>query len=173
MPLGVIRSIVSRKYTDFRGIDLLNNETEVDPRRSPDCLNVWKSYNLAQSNIIQTRPGITLIANLGEGSIHSMYVYSSDTAIVHIGEKLIKWVGFPSDVISITELKNDMEDNESVMFYFKEDIYILDGENYLKYNGTTLVNVSDIAFVPTTTIGRSPSGRRRDVSRCKSFNSKT
>ena len=58
MPLSVIRSIVSRKYSDFRGIDLQNNETTVDPRRSPDCLNVWKSYNLAQSNIIQTRPRI-------------------------------------------------------------------------------------------------------------------
>ena len=173
MPLGVIRSIVSRKYTDFRGIDLLNNETEVDPRRSPDCLNVWKSYNLAQSNIIQTRPGLKLIAELGEGSIHSMYVYSSDTAIVHIGEKLIKWVGFPSDVISITDLKLDMEDRESVMFFFKEDIYILDGENYLKYNGVTLTNVLDNAFIPTTTISRSPSGRRRNVSRCKFTYSKT
>lgn len=173
MPLGVIRSIVSRKYTDFRGIDLLNNETEVDPRRSPDCLNVWKSYSLAQSNIIQTRPGLTLIADLGDGSIHSLYVYSTDTAIVHIGEKLIKWVGFPNDVLSITELKNNMVDNESVMFYFKEDVYILDGENYLKYDGTTLSNVSDLAFVPTTTISRSPSGRRRNVSRCKLANTKT
>lgn len=58
MPLSVIRSIVSRKYSDFRGIDLLNSEKNVDYRRSPDCLNVWKSYSLAQSNIIQTRPGI-------------------------------------------------------------------------------------------------------------------
>lgn len=56
MPLGVIRSIATRKYTSYRGIDLLNNETEVDPRRSPDCLNVWKSYSTEQSNIIQTRP---------------------------------------------------------------------------------------------------------------------
>ena len=56
MPLGVIRSIATRKYTSYRGIDLLNNETEVDPRRSPACLNVWKSYQTEQSNIIQTRP---------------------------------------------------------------------------------------------------------------------
>ena len=56
MPLSVIKSIVTRKYDEFRGIDLVNNETEVIPTRSPDCLNVWKSYSLAQSNIIQTRP---------------------------------------------------------------------------------------------------------------------
>lgn len=56
MPLSVIRGIVARKYNEFRGIDLLNPETSVDFRRSPDCLNVWKSYKLAQSNIIQTRP---------------------------------------------------------------------------------------------------------------------
>ena len=56
MSLGVIRSIATLKYTNYRGIDLLNNETEVDPRRSPDCLNVWKSYSTEQSNIIQIRP---------------------------------------------------------------------------------------------------------------------
>lgn len=58
MPLSVIKNIVARKYSNFRGIDLLNAETDVDVRRSPDCLNVWKSYLLEQSNIIQTRPRI-------------------------------------------------------------------------------------------------------------------
>lgn len=158
MPLSVIRSISSRKYSDFRGIDLLNNETNVDPRRSPDCLNVWKSYNLAQSNIIQTRPGLKELVSLGDDEIYNIYVWQSDTAIVHIGSDLKKWVGFPSDIISLTTLKNDMQENESVMFYFKEAIYILDGVHYLKFDGTNLTNVEDSAYIPTTTISRSPSG---------------
>ena len=29
-----------------------------------------------------------------------MYIYSRDTALVHIGNKLIKWIGFPSEVIN-------------------------------------------------------------------------
>ncbi len=158
MPLSVIRSIVSRKYADFRGIDLLNSEKNVDYRRSPDCLNVWKSYSLAQSNIIQTRPGIKKLANLGTEEIYSMYIWDSDTAIVHIGTKLIKWVGFPEEVISTEILSNNMNAQKSVMFYFKGTIYILDGKNYLEYNGETLRNVKDYAYIPTTTISRSPSG---------------
>lgn len=158
MPLSVIRSIVSRKYSDFRGIDLLNSEKNVDYRRSPDCLNVWKSYSLAQSNIIQTRPGINKLANLGTDEIYSMYVWDNDTAIVHIGTKLIKWLGFPEEVISTEILSNNMNTQKSVMFYFKGTIYILDGKKYLEYNGETLRNVKDYAYIPTTTISRSPSG---------------
>lgn len=164
MPLSVIKNIVARKYSNFRGIDLLNAETDVDVRRSPDCLNVWKSYLLEQSNIIQTRPGFKKLVTLGQDEIYSMYIWASDTAIVHIGTKLIKWVGFPSEIISSTELYSNMAEDKSIMFYFGEAIYIMDGTNYFKYNGTTLEDVTSIAFVPTTTINRSPSGRRRDLS---------
>lgn len=93
-----------------------------------------------------------------------MYIWASDTAIVHIGTKLIKWVGFPSEIISSTELYSNMAEDKSIMFYFGEAIYIMDGTNYLKYNGTNLVDVSSVAFIPTTTINRSPSGRRRNIS---------
>lgn len=163
MPLGVIRSIVSRKYTDFRGIDLLNPETAVDFRRSPDCLNVWKSYSLAQSNIIQTRPGIKALADLSDeeetdNKVYSMYIWDDTTAIVHIGEKLLKWEGFPSGTPTITILSSSMSANESIMFYFKEAIYIMDGTNYFKFNGVNLVDVTTLAYIPTTTIGRSASG---------------
>ena len=67
------------------------------------------------------------------------------------------------EVTSLTTLKSNMQENESVMFYFKEAIYILDGENYLKYDGTNLIDVSSIAYIPTTTISRSPSRRWRDL----------
>ena len=101
-----------------------------------------------------------------------MYIWGTDTAIVHIGNELKKWVGFPSEVTSLTTLKSNMQENESVMFYFKEAIYILDGENYLKYDGTNLIDVSSIAYIPTTTISRSPSRRWRDLRRCKCITAK-
>ena len=160
MPLSVIKNIVTRKYSDFRGIDLLNAETDVDVRRSPDCLNVWKSYILEQSNIIQTRPGFKKLVKLGNDEIYSMYIWSSDTAFVHIGKNLIKWVGFPNEIISSTTLYSNMAENKSIMFYFDEHVYVMDGTNYIQTNGTTTYDVLSVAFIPTTTIGRSPTGRR-------------
>lgn len=157
--MSVMGSLVKRVYKDFRGIDLLNPDTSVDISRSPDCLNVWKSYSLAQSNIIQSRPGIKKLINLGySDKIYSIFIYSIDTAIVHCGRRLIKWVGFPEDNFSITVLKENMNNNLSTMFSFNGDIYILDGENYLKFDGKNIINVEDEAYIPTTSISRSPSG---------------
>lgn len=153
-----IGDLITRIYGNFRGIDLLNPANSVDLSRSPDCKNVWKSYHTTQSNIIQTRPGYKKIANLGNEKIYGIYVYSYDTALIHIGTKLIKWVGFPSKIISTQVLKSNMNPNKSIFFYFKDFVYILDGVNYLRYDGTNLINVEDIAYVPTTTVSRAPSG---------------
>ena len=49
---------MTRIYANFRGIDLLNPSSLVDITRSPDCLNVWKSYSTTESNLIETRPRI-------------------------------------------------------------------------------------------------------------------
>lgn len=166
MPISVIKNIVSRRYTDFRGIDLLNQSTEIDIRRSPDLLNVWKSYGESQSNSISSRPGIKKCVKLGTKTIHSMYVWSSSIALVHIGNNLIKWVGFPDEMISMIQLKNDMEDTDSNMFFYDGYVYVLDGTNYLRWDGTNLINVESVAYIPTTTVLRSPSGRRRNLSRC-------
>lgn len=154
MPLGVIRSIVARKYTDFRGIDLLNPETAVDFRRSPDCKNIWKSYKLAQSNIIQTRPGLKEEEDFSDeneqnNTIYSFFFYNN-IPIVHIGSRLIR-----NDV----ELYSSMSQNESEMVLFGNDLLILDGTHYIRFNGTTATDVTGtMCFIPTTTINRSPSG---------------
>lgn len=154
MPLNVIRGIITRKYSDFRGIDLLNPETQVDPRRSPDCLNVWKSYKLAQSNIIQTRPGLVQDSNWKDeneqnNSIYSFFFYGNDK-IVHVGNRLEN---------STQVLYSQMAENESEMVLFGEDLLILDGTNYLRYkNGVAEEVQGTMCYIPTTSISRSPSG---------------
>ena len=153
-----IGDLMTRTYGNFRGIDLLNPANSVDLTRSPDCLNVWKSYGTTQSNMIQTREGYRKIANLGNAPIYNMYVYNIDTAIVHIGNKLIKWKGFPSSVISAEVLSEEMNEATSIMFFYNENIYVLDGKNYFKFNGEVLSNVADEAYIPTTTVSRAPSG---------------
>lgn len=160
MPLSVIRGIVTRRYNDFRGIDLLNAETQVDTRRSPDCLNVWKSYQLAQSNIIQTRPGIVLDADWGDeneenNTVYSFFFYGTDR-IAHVGTKLKK-TGTSPNPYSV--IYSGMSENESEMTLFGNDLLILDGTHYIRYNGSTASDVSGtMCYIPTTTISRNPAG---------------
>ncbi len=155
--MATIGSLVTRVYQNFRGVDFLNDASVVDLRRSPDALNVWKSYANTLGNYIETRPGYRKLINLGEEKINGIYIYSSNKAIVHIGTKLIEWEGFPAENINIRELHSDMNDTVSEILRFGDAIYIIDGKNYLKYDGE-IHNVQDSAFIPTTTIQRAPSG---------------
>lgn len=151
-------TLISRTYTDFRGIDLLNPANSVDLRRSPDLKNVWKSYNKSESNMVETRPGYVKLVNLGNERIHSIYVYSKDTAIVHIGNKLKKWIGFPAEDFSHESIFENMNNRDSVLYWFKDYMYVLDGLNYLRYDGKDVIDVRSIAYIPTTTVSRAPSG---------------
>ena len=46
--------LISRVYNNFRGADFRGEE--INLRRSPDCLNVWKDYKETES--IRSRPGL-------------------------------------------------------------------------------------------------------------------
>lgn len=153
-----IGDMISRVYSDFRGIDLLNPSNSVDLKRSPDCLNVWKSYDKTEANIIETREGLKKLIKLEGGIIHSMYIYSRDTALVHIGNKLIKWKGFPTENLSVDTLHTGMSENNAVFFYYQEFVYIIDGKNYLRFDGENLIDVMEVAYIPTTSVSRTPSG---------------
>lgn len=62
-------------------------------------------------------------------------------------------------VVPVADIvKNDMNDIESVMFYFNDNVYIIDEVNYIRFDGTGLYDVLEEAYVPTTSISRSPSG---------------
>lgn len=155
--MATIGALITRVYQNFRGVDFLNDASVVDLRRSPDAVNIWKSYANTLGNYIETRPGYRKLVNLGEDKINGIYIYKTNVAIVHIGTKLIEWVGFPAEIVSKRELHTNMNDSTSEMFRFQDAIYILDGKNYLSYDGE-IHNVKDSAFIPTTTIQRSPSG---------------
>ncbi len=146
---------VKRQYSNLAGVDFKNEESLVDLNRSPDALNVYIDYE-NEGNCIRTRPGYKELGQFGE-KINGMYIYNTTTMLVHSGTKLYLWDNFPSVPEGPKVLFESMNDEESCFFIFEDKLYINDGLNYLVYDGT-LKNVSDVAFIPTTTIGRSPSG---------------
>jgi hypothetical protein len=149
---------IKRNYTNFAGVDFMNESSFVQLNRSPDALNVWKNYTEEQGSCIETRPGYTKIATIGT-NILGIYVVNSSEAIVHSDNKLYKWDNFPNEPNNLQVLFTGMSTtNKSVFNKFKENLYINDGVNYLYYDGTQVAPVSNIAYIPTTTIGRAPSG---------------
>lgn len=151
---------LKREYTDFRGVDFLSDPSLVSINRSPDALNVWKNYSDTQGTCIETRPGFKKIAQIGT-KINGIYVFSLSKAIVHSGTNLYEWNNFPSvpSENNLNILYTKMNINTNTAFNkFGNILYINDGSNYLTYNGTEVKKVSEEAFIPTTTIGRKPSG---------------
>ena len=134
---------MKRIYADFKGIDLLNPAPLVNYSRSPDCLNVWKSYDTTEANIIETRPGYEAVQNF-ENKINGIFLYTGNKLIVHAGTTLYRGSlgGQTRDI-----LYTGMNDAESQMYMFGNYLYINDGANYLKYDGTTVTRVEDSAYV--------------------------
>ncbi len=156
----MISTPVRRVYTNFAGVDFSTDKGLVELNRSPDALNVWRNYSSREGSCIETRPGIKKICEL-DGQILGIYVISDSKAIVHSGTKLYEWSNFPDiptqETLNI--LFTGMNINNRTSFNkFGEYLYINDGTNYLRYDGISVINVSESAFIPTTTIGRSPTG---------------
>ena len=137
--------IVSRIYSNFRGVDFRGEE--INLVRSPDALNVWKDYKETES--IRTRPG--MVKHHGTTyPVYGIFEYNGDL-IVHTGATLRK--------ITATEevtIYTKMAQKPSQAFVYENIFYIIDGTQYLQYDGTTIEEV--LGYVPTTSIARKPMG---------------
>ena len=143
--------LITRNYANFRGVDFSNKEVSI--YRSPESLNMWKDYKNNLGKCIETRPSIEL-AHEFSNTIFGIFFYkvgNTQQIIVHCGTKLYKIIGTTK-----TELFTGMNTARSKSFIYDGILYIKDGINYKKYDGTTLSDV--VGYIPTTSISREPSG---------------
>lgn len=146
---------ICRVYSGFRGCDFRG--LEVNILRSPDSLNVWRDYKETES--VRTRPGIELNTSFTD-TVYGVFFYRGEM-LVHSGSKLYKVKDGEATV-----LKEELNEVVSNSFVYDDIWYFKDGKYYLKYDGTTISNVADNAYIPTTTIARKPMGggtRKEDV----------
>ena len=142
---------IKRIYTDFKGVDFLQEASLVNITRSPDALNVWKNYEDTQGACIETRPGYRKLAQIGTGPILGIYVYSNSIAIIHSGNKLYEWNNFPNrpENSNIKEIYSEMNDIKSYYNKIGEKLYINDGKTYLVYySGNCKKVIDDEPFIP-------------------------
>lgn len=149
MSTQVSGALISRNYSNFRGVDFSNRKDEVNLFRTPDALNMWKNYKSTGGKAIETRPDVELLKEYSASIFgHFFYDYNGEThEIVHSGTNL-----YDDDNI----IYENMAEHKSLFFVFNNKLYIKDATNYLVYDGNTCTPV--VGFIPTTTIGRSPAG---------------
>ena len=139
--------LITRMYSSFRGVDFRGEEINII--RSPDSLNVWKDYKETES--IRTRPGMKLLKS-ADVAVRGIHFYN-DTMIAHIGGGLYKIKDGQMTRIATASAESDRTGSSFVyngIWYFK------DGRYYYQYDGVTCKEVE--GYVPTTSIGRKPSG---------------
>ena len=144
-------------YQKFRGVDMLTDDTQIDDSRSPWAVNLISDYGGYPEKRLGWR---TLHKFSDSAQINGIWSFSLDgqkQMIVHTGSRLVKLVQSGSS-FSETVLKTGINNEKSTGFYFNGDLWILTGKEYLHYDGSTIKNVEDEAYIPTTTISAKPNG---------------
>lgn len=145
---------VTRIYSGFRGVDFRGEEINLS--RSPDSLNMWKDYKEIDS--IRTRPALkkmelTELANTQD--VKGIFFYTvkgKKRMIVQRGTTVFEYFmdgSYPQAI--------GYNFGENIgSFVYDDVLYYKDGKGYYQYDGNEFKQVE--SYVPTTTIGKAPSG---------------
>lgn len=153
--MSSLDNIITRNYTNFLGVDFTGNEVSLS--RSPKSVNMWKSYNDISG--IETRPGMKKIANF-DNQIYGFFFYKVRNVthvLVHSGTKLYEWLNYPTTPVETKILHENMNIHDSRYFIFDNVLFIMDGLNYLEFDGETCKEVE--GTIPITSYIRKPSGQ--------------
>lgn len=153
--MGIKAPVAQRKFEitidGFNGIDLRNSPSKVAENRSPMCVNMIRDTK--GSN--QKRTGYETLGQM-EGRINGIHVLKGkeERMVIHSGTKYFLF----NQNNTSTLLYDKGNDNFSVSTQFDSKLYILDGANYIMYDGTTMKKVTEIAYIPTIIIARKWNG---------------
>ena len=143
-------------YAEFRGVDFSVDASLVSKARSPYAPNLIADIG----GMPEKRTGWRVLHTL-EQPINGIWygeINGQKTFIAHGGTKIYKF-----SAVNATVIKSDVNNARSTAFFMrgaddKGKIYILTGKEFLSYDGTTVKNVANDAYVPTILISRNPSG---------------
>lgn len=140
------------EYSNFKGVDFSSNPTQIDDKRG-----AIGTVNLISDTggFPEKRKGWRKLLEC-EAPVNGLYrgtIDGEEHFLVHGGTKLYKWTDD-----SITQLKTGLTNAKGTAFTLDGKIYILTGGEYLVYDGETVKDVSEVAYVPTTSIANEPGG---------------
>ena len=145
------------KVNQFKGVDYTTSPLDMSDNRSIDMLNY-----IRKNNVLEKRNGINGILNF-ENPIYDIWRFL-DCLIIHTGSDI--YVYKLETFEFLKSFKDCVLPKKIMAFVSGERLYILGGVNYLvlqkkknkisiigQDSGFELLKASDIAYIPTTTIG--------------------
>ena len=143
-------------YGTFSGVDFSVDASLVSKERSPYAPNLISDVG----GMPEKRLGWRVLHSL-EQPINGIWygeINGQKSFIAHGGTKIYKFTALTAEVI-----REGVNNSRSTAFFMRSaddtgKIYILTGNEYLCYDGTTVSDVADSAYVPTVLISRNPSG---------------
>lgn len=143
------------KIDKFRGLNVGVDATQIGYNESPNLQNVF----IDDAGIPTKRSGYKRVfaTSLGVGKINGLYNYRKPDGtlirLLHHNTTLYTWDDSGAQPVL---LYVSMNNAKSSAFTMNGIGYILDGANYLQYNGTTVQAV--IPYIPATRISAQPNG---------------
>lgn len=139
-------------YKGFKGVDFSTDPTQVDDKRSPWAPNLVSDFGGNPEKRLGWRTLFTI-----EAPVNGMWravVKGTQTYVVHGGTKLYKWEPGKDPAV----IREGIHSGHGTAFGMNDKLWILTGGEFLVYDGDEVKNVSDVAYVPTTTISANPAG---------------
>lgn len=151
---GAGKTRYSTAYRKFRGVDMSTDPALIDNTRSPYAPNLISD----SGGYPEKRPGWRTVYTMSGriNGMHSLTVDGETHMLIHAGTAMYLAGSEP------VALKTDIADSRSTSFVCVGKLWILTGAEYLVYDGTLLRDVTEIAHVPTVTIGSEPAGGGTD-----------
>lgn len=144
----------SLQLEPFKGVNWSVTPTQIGQSQAEDMLN----FSLDEKGAINKRTGYERVfpTTLGTGSINGLYEFKRSNGVsvflIAHGTKLYTQSGLNQPVQIYASLAN----SKVHFFSMNDKCYIMDGANYLVFDGTTVSAVTP--YIPTLSISRLPSG---------------
>lgn len=141
--------------SDFFGCDFSSGGSSVDPRRSPNAVNMVRS----SPGRVRKRMGFYRTALFAGKRINGHFKLA-EFDIIHAGTSL--YASKDGTTAEVTTESLAMADHFSVGRNFNERLYLLDGSHYyavsIGTNGAAIEKVSDFCYIPRISINKNPDG---------------
>ena len=145
--------ITRTRYAAFRGADFSTDPSLVESCRSPLCTNIVADGG----GMPQKRLGYRTVQSLGD-TVYGLFgaeFGGTVKRLAHAGTKLYAWADDGTPAVLLSGLPR----RKSRAVFLAGKLWIVTGGGFYSYDGTEAKRVSvSGAYVPTTTITRSPSG---------------